>query len=143
ISANGQQVDCSAPTPPLQLGTVQGPVCHLPTHDSLKQLKTVLCYDGYMTPYNPASGTHCIGASYDRDHLDCEFDAAAQIENGARLSHCVTDQDWPVQVDTSGNESRQGIRCVSRDHLPFVGSIGDMEAILSQYQDLVKQSEQD
>ncbi|MBY8316330.1 bifunctional tRNA (5-methylaminomethyl-2-thiouridine)(34)-methyltransferase MnmD/FAD-dependent 5-carboxymethylaminomethyl-2-thiouridine(34) oxidoreductase MnmC [Vibrio fluvialis] len=143
ILANGHQFDGFAQTQSLPLGKVKGQVSHIPTNDTLKQLKTVLCYDGYMTPYNPASGTHCIGASYDRDHLDCEFDAAAQIENGARLSHCVTDQDWPAQVDTSGNESRQGIRCVSRDHLPFVGSIGDMEAILSQYQDLVKQSEQD
>ncbi|PUZ81227.1 bifunctional tRNA (5-methylaminomethyl-2-thiouridine)(34)-methyltransferase MnmD/FAD-dependent 5-carboxymethylaminomethyl-2-thiouridine(34) oxidoreductase MnmC, partial [Vibrio vulnificus] len=32
--------------------------------------------------------------------------------------------------------SRQGIRCVSRDHLPFVGNVGDFSAIKRQYADL-------
>ncbi|MCG6230648.1 bifunctional tRNA (5-methylaminomethyl-2-thiouridine)(34)-methyltransferase MnmD/FAD-dependent 5-carboxymethylaminomethyl-2-thiouridine(34) oxidoreductase MnmC [Vibrio furnissii] len=142
IVANGHQFDAFEQTQSLPLGKVKGQVSHIPTNDTLQQLRTVLCYDGYMTPNNPASGTHCIGASYDRTHLDCEFDPAAQIENGARLTKCIADQHWPTLVDTRDNASRQGIRCVSRDHLPFVGSIGNLDAILRQYHDLVHQDEQ-
>src|SRR5690606_11491262 len=109
---------------------------HVPTTDDLRQLNSVLCYDGYLTPHNPANQEHCIGASYDRLQLDTQFDPVAQKENGERLVKCVPKQAWPQQVDTTGNSSRQGIRCVSRDHLPFVGNIGDLQEINAQYQDL-------
>ncbi|MFA0724649.1 bifunctional tRNA (5-methylaminomethyl-2-thiouridine)(34)-methyltransferase MnmD/FAD-dependent 5-carboxymethylaminomethyl-2-thiouridine(34) oxidoreductase MnmC, partial [Vibrio sp. 10N.222.49.E5] len=34
------------------------------------------------------------------------------------------------------NLARQGIRSVSRDHLPFVGNVGNFESIKEQYQGL-------
>ncbi|WGY47560.1 bifunctional tRNA (5-methylaminomethyl-2-thiouridine)(34)-methyltransferase MnmD/FAD-dependent 5-carboxymethylaminomethyl-2-thiouridine(34) oxidoreductase MnmC [Vibrio sp. ABG19] len=137
IMANGHQFDAIEQTKLQPLGKVKGQVSHVPSNDTLRLLRSVLCYDGYMTPANPDTATHCIGASYDREHIDREFDAQAQTENGARLAKCVSTQSWPAQVDTSGNDSRQAIRCVSRDHLPFVGGIGQMAEILEQYQQLV------
>ncbi|WP_428771723.1 bifunctional tRNA (5-methylaminomethyl-2-thiouridine)(34)-methyltransferase MnmD/FAD-dependent 5-carboxymethylaminomethyl-2-thiouridine(34) oxidoreductase MnmC [Vibrio sp.] len=136
VVANGHQFSQWQQTQSIPLGQVKGQVSHIPTTDTLQQLKTVLCYDGYMTPHNPANMHHCIGASYDREHLDTEFDPFAQQSNGDKLAHCVPNQSWPGEVDTSGNLSRQGIRCVSRDHLPFVGNIGDFEQILQQYANL-------
>jgi tRNA 5-methylaminomethyl-2-thiouridine biosynthesis bifunctional protein len=91
-----------------------------------------------MTPVNPNNGHHCIGASYDRSHLDNIFDPVAQQENGDKLRKCVPNQTWPEQVDTSGELSRQGIRCVSRDHLPFVGNVGEFNAIKQEYAELHK-----
>ena len=109
---------------------------HIPTNSELSKLKTVLCYDGYMTPVNPNNGFHCIGASYDRENLNREFDPVAQQVNGDKLRKCVPEQSWPHQVDTSGNQSRQGIRCVSRDHLPFIGSVGDLDKTKQVYHNL-------
>ncbi|WP_333701945.1 FAD-dependent 5-carboxymethylaminomethyl-2-thiouridine(34) oxidoreductase MnmC, partial [Vibrio hepatarius] len=86
---------------------------------------------------------HCIGASYDRNHLDYEFDPAAQQDNGDKLRKCIPNQAWPEQVDTSGNQSRQGIRCVSRDHLPFVGNVGALEETKAVYKGLQTSTEQD
>ncbi|MCV6005593.1 bifunctional tRNA (5-methylaminomethyl-2-thiouridine)(34)-methyltransferase MnmD/FAD-dependent 5-carboxymethylaminomethyl-2-thiouridine(34) oxidoreductase MnmC, partial [Escherichia coli] len=75
----------------------------------------------------------CIGASYDRSHLDYEFDENAQKDNAEKLVKCVPNQTWAKEVDITDNQSRQGIRCVSRDHLPFVGNVGDFETIKTQY----------
>lgn len=138
VIANGHQFDQLEQSANIPLGQVKGQVSHIPTTDDLQQLKTVLCYDGYMTPVNPNNGHHCIGASYDRSHLDYEFDPAAQQDNGDKLRKCVPNPSWPNQVDTSGNLSRQGIRCVSRDHLPFVGNVGQLEQIKQVYAELHK-----
>jgi tRNA 5-methylaminomethyl-2-thiouridine biosynthesis bifunctional protein len=138
IVANGHQFSELEQTADVPLGQVKGQVSHIPTTNDLQKLKTVLCYDGYMTPVNPNNGHHCIGASYDRSHLDNIFDPVAQQENGDKLRKCVPNQTWPEQVDTSGELSRQGIRCVSRDHLPFVGNVGEFNAIKQEYAELHK-----
>jgi len=126
VIANGHEFQTFSQTADIPLGQVKGQVSHAPATETLSKLKSVLCYDGYMTPVNPNNQHLCIGASYDRRHLDTEFDANAQQENAEKLTQCVP----------SGNLSRQGIRCVSRDHLPFVGNVGDFSAIKRQYADL-------
>ncbi|ROV61591.1 bifunctional tRNA (5-methylaminomethyl-2-thiouridine)(34)-methyltransferase MnmD/FAD-dependent 5-carboxymethylaminomethyl-2-thiouridine(34) oxidoreductase MnmC [Vibrio ponticus] len=136
IIANGNEFASFAQSAFVPLGQVKGQVSHIPTTESLTQLKSVLCYDGYMTPVNPNNQHHCIGASYDRSQLNYEFDPVAQQDNGDKLRHCLPNQTWPNDVDTSSNQSRQGIRCVSRDHLPFVGNLGDFEQIKAVYADL-------
>ncbi|EJL6389291.1 bifunctional tRNA (5-methylaminomethyl-2-thiouridine)(34)-methyltransferase MnmD/FAD-dependent 5-carboxymethylaminomethyl-2-thiouridine(34) oxidoreductase MnmC [Vibrio vulnificus] len=136
VIANGHEFQTFSQTADIPLGQVKGQVSHAPATETLSKLKSVLCYDGYMTPVNPNNQHLCIGASYDRRHLDTEFDANAQQENAEKLTQCVPNQAWAKEVDTSGNLSRQGIRCVSRDHLPFVGNVGDFSAIKRQYADL-------
>ncbi|HAS6340285.1 TPA: bifunctional tRNA (5-methylaminomethyl-2-thiouridine)(34)-methyltransferase MnmD/FAD-dependent 5-carboxymethylaminomethyl-2-thiouridine(34) oxidoreductase MnmC [Vibrio vulnificus] len=136
VIANGHEFQTFSQTADIPLGQVKGQVSHAPATETLSKLKSVLCYDGYMTPVNPNNQHLCIGASYDRRHLDTEFDVNAQQENAEKLTQCVPNQEWAKEVDTSGNLSRQGIRCVSRDHLPFVGNVGDFSAIKRQYADL-------
>ena len=143
VIANGSEFRTLDQTANLQMGLVKGQISHVPATQTLSKLKTVLCYDGYMTPVNPKNQHLCIGASYDRSHLDYEFDLGAQKDNAEKLVKCLPNQAWTKDVDTSGNLSRQGIRCVSRDHLPFVGNIGDFETIKTQYVDLQSRQEQD
>lgn len=86
---------------------------------------------------------HCIGASYDRDNIDKEFDQIAQNENAEKLRNCVPNQAWTQDVDVSEGDSRQSIRCVSRDHLPFVGPVGRYDRIVTEYANLRDQTEAD
>ncbi|ENM5760467.1 bifunctional tRNA (5-methylaminomethyl-2-thiouridine)(34)-methyltransferase MnmD/FAD-dependent 5-carboxymethylaminomethyl-2-thiouridine(34) oxidoreductase MnmC [Vibrio mimicus] len=141
VIASGHQFDSVTQTAHLPLGKVKGQVSHIPTTDTLSKINSVLCYDGYMTPASQQNGHHCIGASYDRQHLDATFDPQAQRENAQKLIHCLPEQTWPLEVDISGNKSRQGVRCVSRDHLPFVGNVGEFTKITEQYRDLAQQTE--
>ncbi|HDY7526093.1 TPA: bifunctional tRNA (5-methylaminomethyl-2-thiouridine)(34)-methyltransferase MnmD/FAD-dependent 5-carboxymethylaminomethyl-2-thiouridine(34) oxidoreductase MnmC [Vibrio vulnificus] len=143
VIANGHEFQTFSQTADIPLGQVKGQVSHAPATETLSKLKSVLCYDGYMTPVNPNNQHLCIGASYDRRHLDTEFDVNAQQENAEKLTQCVPNQAWAKEVDTSSNLSRQGIRCVSRDHLPFVGNVGDFSAIKRQYADLQHTQEEE
>ncbi len=143
IIANGHEFQTLSQTADLPLGRVKGQVSHVPATETLSKLKSVLCYDGYMTPVSQHNQQLCIGASYDRNHIDYEFDANAQQDNADKLTKCLPNQTWTKEVDTTNNLSRQGIRCVSRDHLPFVGNVGDFNAIKSQYADLQNQKDEE
>ncbi|MBE8596906.1 bifunctional tRNA (5-methylaminomethyl-2-thiouridine)(34)-methyltransferase MnmD/FAD-dependent 5-carboxymethylaminomethyl-2-thiouridine(34) oxidoreductase MnmC [Xenorhabdus sp. BG5] len=136
IIANGHCLPQFEQTKKLPVTAVRGQVSHIPTTDSLSQLKSVLCYDGYMTPVNPNNQYHCIGASYQRNQLDTRYSSIEQQENRDRLLKCFPDVDWPQEVDISEEKSRQGIRCVIRDHMPMVGNVPVFSELMDKYANL-------
>jgi tRNA 5-methylaminomethyl-2-thiouridine biosynthesis bifunctional protein len=136
IIANGHRFSEFEQAKQIPAYSVRGQVSHIPTDDTLSTLKTVLCYDGYLTPQNTTTKTHCIGASYRRNSADLAFCETEHQDNKQRLVHCIPDVEWPKNVDISANQSRAGVRCASRDHLPFVGNICRYEALIEQYKDL-------
>lgn len=138
VVANGHRFTDFEQTKDIPATPVRGQVSHIPTTESLKNLKTVLCYDGYLTPENSKHQTHCIGASYDRRDLDLAFKESDQIENGERLRKCIPNETWPNDVNTSDNQARVGIRCASRDHLPFIGNVVRFEDMQEEYKNIYK-----
>ncbi|EIS66084.1 bifunctional tRNA (5-methylaminomethyl-2-thiouridine)(34)-methyltransferase MnmD/FAD-dependent 5-carboxymethylaminomethyl-2-thiouridine(34) oxidoreductase MnmC [Yersinia pestis] len=136
ILATGHRLPEWEQTHHLPLSAVRGQVSHIPTTPVLSQLQQVLCYDGYLTPVNPANQHHCIGASYQRGDIATDFRLTEQQENRERLLRCLPQVSWPQQVDVSDNQARCGVRCAIRDHLPMVGAVPDYAATLAQYQDL-------
>lgn len=127
VVAAGHQLPALLPFAELPLYPVRGQVSHVPTTAGLSQLKTVLCYDGYLTPAH--NGAHCIGASYGRNQTDLAYRADEQEQNRARLQACVPQQRWPAEVDVSGAQARVGVRCASRDHLPVAGPVARLTAL--------------
>lgn len=134
VVAAGHQLPALIPFAGLPLYPVRGQVSHVPTTASLRQLNTVLCYDGYLTPMH--NDHHCIGASYGRNQANLEFNAEEQAQNQARLQACLPAQAWPAEVDVSGNEARVAVRCASRDHLPVVGPIARLQGLADHYAQL-------
>ncbi|MDQ1884585.1 bifunctional tRNA (5-methylaminomethyl-2-thiouridine)(34)-methyltransferase MnmD/FAD-dependent 5-carboxymethylaminomethyl-2-thiouridine(34) oxidoreductase MnmC [Aeromonas salmonicida] len=134
VVAAGHQLPALIPFAELPLYPVRGQVSHVPTTATLSQLKTVLCYDGYLTPAHNAE--HCIGASYGRNQSTQAFSAEEQAQNQARLQACLSDQAWPAEVDVSSNEARVGVRCASRDHLPVAGPIARLAGLADHYAQL-------
>ena len=120
---------------------VGGQVSHIPSHGKLSNLKQVLCYDGYLTPASPQYQQHCIGASYHRGDSSTQYREADQQENRERLLHCLPEADWVNDVDTSAGEARCGVRCATRDHLPFIGALPDHARLLAQYAQLSQHPE--
>ncbi|MBL0668647.1 bifunctional tRNA (5-methylaminomethyl-2-thiouridine)(34)-methyltransferase MnmD/FAD-dependent 5-carboxymethylaminomethyl-2-thiouridine(34) oxidoreductase MnmC [Aeromonas jandaei] len=131
VVAAGHKLPALIPFAELPLYPVRGQVSHVPTSASLSRLNTVLCYDGYLTPAHNAH--HCIGASYGRNQTDLAFRAEEQRQNQARLQACLPQQNWPGEVDVSGNEARVGVRCASRDHLPVVGPVARLASLADHY----------
>jgi tRNA 5-methylaminomethyl-2-thiouridine biosynthesis bifunctional protein len=104
------------------LTKVKGQVTTVPSSKQLEKLRTVLCYEGYMTPKSSLDDGHRIGASYDKQNIDEEFDASVQQSNKEKLTHCLPNAKWTDEINVSHDNARQGIRSVSRDHLAFVGN---------------------
>ncbi len=127
VVAAGHQLPALLPFAELPLYPVRGQVSHVPTTAGLSQLKSVLCYDGYLTPAH--NGAHCIGASYGRNQTDLAYRTDEQEQNKARLQACVPQQRWPAEVDVSGAQARIGVRCASRDHLPVAGPVARLAAL--------------
>ncbi len=131
LVAAGHQLPTLLPFAELPLYPVRGQVSHVPTTPTLSQLKTVLCYDGYLTPAH--DGQHCIGASYGRNQSGADYSAEEQVQNQARLQACLPGETWPSEVDVSGGEARVGVRCASRDHLPVVGPVVRLTGLADHY----------
>ena len=136
VLANGHALQAIGQSRDLPVYAVAGQVSHVPTNAALNPLRTVLCYDGYLTPVSPNFATHCIGASYHRGETTTAFRADDQQENRQRLINCLPQVSWPTQVDVSADEARSGVRCATRDHLPMSGSVPDYAATLGEYADL-------
>ncbi|ENO8808600.1 bifunctional tRNA (5-methylaminomethyl-2-thiouridine)(34)-methyltransferase MnmD/FAD-dependent 5-carboxymethylaminomethyl-2-thiouridine(34) oxidoreductase MnmC [Photobacterium damselae] len=136
VIANGHRFTDFEQTANIPAYSVRGQVSHIPTNEQLGKLKTVLCYDGYLTPENPHSHTHCIGASYDRNSVDLTFSEQNQHDNRQRLIDCLPQAEWAKSVDVSDNQARVGVRCATRDHLPFMGNVCRYDELLTQYENL-------
>lgn len=141
VLANGHQINHFDQTLPLPVYSVAGQVSHIPTTPALSALRQVLCYDGYLTPQNPATHQHCIGASYHRGSEETAYREDDQQQNRQRLIDCFPDAAWAKEVDISEKAARCGVRCATRDHLPMVGNVPDYDATLAQYAALARQKD--
>ena len=142
VLANGHQISRFSQTSSLPVYSVAGQVSHIPTTPELAELKQVLCYDGYLTPQNPANQHHCIGASYHRGSEETAYSDEDQLQNRQRLIDCFPHAQWAKEVDVSGKEARCGVRCATRDHLPMVGNVPDYDATLVEYASLAEKKDE-
>ena len=135
VLANGHKLTEFEETQKLPLYPVRGQVSQIPTSENLLKLKTVLCYDGYLTPVDQAKTSHCIGASHVRDNATREFSLTEQQENQQKIQQNIP-EEWTKEVDTSGNLARIGVRCSVRDLTPMMGAVPHFSAQQTQYQNL-------
>ncbi len=133
VLATGHHLHQFPQTAHLPVYPVAGQVSHIPTTPGLQALRHVLCYDGYLTPHNPANQHHCIGASYHRGSDDVCYSDADQHRNRQRLIDCLPDAAWAQEVDIQAGEARNGVRCATRDHLPMVGNVPDYDTFMADY----------
>ncbi|MDU8924541.1 bifunctional tRNA (5-methylaminomethyl-2-thiouridine)(34)-methyltransferase MnmD/FAD-dependent 5-carboxymethylaminomethyl-2-thiouridine(34) oxidoreductase MnmC [Pasteurellaceae bacterium LIM206] len=136
VLANGHKLHRFEQTKHLPLYPVRGQVSQIATTEQLLKLKTVLCYDGYLTPVDAAKTSHCIGASHVRDCEDRRFSPIEQAENQAKIQQNLAAADWVKQVDTSDNKARVGVRCAVRDRIPMLGNVPDFARQTEQYQNI-------
>ncbi|USR63481.1 bifunctional tRNA (5-methylaminomethyl-2-thiouridine)(34)-methyltransferase MnmD/FAD-dependent 5-carboxymethylaminomethyl-2-thiouridine(34) oxidoreductase MnmC [Providencia stuartii] len=136
IIANGHKLRQYSQTVNLPINPVRGQVSHIPTTPTLQKLKNVLCFEGYLTPADNTGKQHCLGASYQRDHLDLDYNEEEQQANRQKLIDNLPDVSWPYEIDISHQQSRQGIRCVIRDHFPLLGNVPHYDQHLAAYHDL-------
>ncbi|WP_244952153.1 FAD-dependent 5-carboxymethylaminomethyl-2-thiouridine(34) oxidoreductase MnmC [Shewanella insulae] len=132
VLANGRHLTDFAQTAHLPISGFRGQVSHIPARAPLKDLKTVLCAHGYLTPAHDR--LHCTGASYVKDASNLDYSAVEQVENLDKIRTSYGD-DWTKAVDITGHSARVGVRMVTRDHAPMMGCAPDFEAISAAYVD--------
>ena len=135
ILANGYKITDFVQTEKLPLYPIRGQVSQIPTSENLLKLKSVLCYDGYLTPADQLKTSHCIGASHVRDNVDRHFSEQEQQENQQKLQQNIA-QPWTQDVDTLDNLARVGIRCSVRDLAPMIGNVPHFEQQQADYYNL-------
>ncbi len=139
VIANGYKLRQFTQTEYIPITPIRGQVSHIPTNPTLQKLKNVLCFEGYLTPADSSNEQHCLGASYQREHLDFDYSEEEQQGNKQKLIDNLPDLAWPHEIDVSQQRSRQGIRCVIRDHMPLVGNVPDYDKLMLIYKELPQQ----
>ncbi|WP_185976596.1 bifunctional tRNA (5-methylaminomethyl-2-thiouridine)(34)-methyltransferase MnmD/FAD-dependent 5-carboxymethylaminomethyl-2-thiouridine(34) oxidoreductase MnmC [Catenovulum sediminis] len=104
----------------LSLSPVRGQITHINSHASLKNLNTVLCHKGYLTP--ETNNLHCIGATYKHGQTDSQPTSQDNLSNLAlQKKHLPALSDELSEKNVSGE--RASIRSATPDHLPMCGLV--------------------
>jgi tRNA 5-methylaminomethyl-2-thiouridine biosynthesis bifunctional protein len=105
---------------PLPLVSVRGQITYLPI-DAINGLNSVVCRSSYVTP--PASGTVCIGASFDIGDPDPQPRLRDHVDNLKRLEEMLP--GTTPNFDPAALSGRVGFRATTPDRLPLVGTLPD------------------
>lgn len=136
VLANGHKLNEFEQTAKLPTYAVRGQVSQIPASENLLKLKTVLCYDGYLTPADQAKTSHCIGASHVRNCDDRRFSSEEQRQNQQKIQQNLAPADWLNEINTSDNIARQGVRCAVRDRIPLMGNVPDFNRQITDYKNI-------
>lgn len=124
----------------LPLSRIRGQVTSMPVTAGSSQLRTVVCYDGYVTP--AINGWHSIGATF--SHGDDE-EAARLVDdrqNLRRLQNVAPALYEALRIREPDGFARPvgraAFRCHTPDYLPVVGPVPDVDAFNRQYAPLRK-----
>ncbi|MFM2479583.1 bifunctional tRNA (5-methylaminomethyl-2-thiouridine)(34)-methyltransferase MnmD/FAD-dependent 5-carboxymethylaminomethyl-2-thiouridine(34) oxidoreductase MnmC [Celerinatantimonas sp. MCCC 1A17872] len=133
VLCNGHQITDIATCEKLPITPVRGQVTHLKSASPLSDLRTVLCYDGYLTPAHNHS--HCIGATYQRGRLERDLSDDDTHKNLAALRNCIT-QAWTENLNVDDSQGRAAVRATVRDHLPLMGPVPNIDMLTHEYPQL-------
>ena len=117
ILANG--VAAKDPLDWLPIHTVRGQISYVKANETSKNLKTNLCYGGYISA--PMNGIHAVGSTFQKwlTHTDIlEEDHQAIMENLA--------QNVPAIGSFEIAGGRAALRTASQDRFPVVGAADDV-----------------
>ena len=115
-------------TQDLALSAVRGQVNYQASTPLLAPLKTVVCYQGYLTP--AWQGLHCIGASYGRDQVNLGYNSLDEQEN---LHKLVATLPALAAIEQTQDSGRVSVRATCRDHFPMVGAAPNKAVQLRQF----------
>jgi tRNA 5-methylaminomethyl-2-thiouridine biosynthesis bifunctional protein len=127
VIATGHQAGRLLPEIPLEIQPVRGQLTYVRATGPF--IKRPLCYDGYAIPLGDSQ--YCIGASYDRHSTEASLRGTDHESNLRSLQQAVKEFDY--DAITGG---RVAFRASSRDHLPLVGAVPDIDYYVQHYSDL-------
>lgn len=109
------------PTSHLPLQAVRGQISVAPASAYSRQLQTVLCTDGYISPV--IDGQHCLGATFSPDDSGLDIRDEDHMSNMAMLKRISPDLQQSLETDQL--QGRAALRVATPDYLPLVGAVMD------------------
>ncbi len=107
---------------------IRGQVSETFANERLKELKSVLCADAYLTPM--VKNLNILGASHKRDNDNFDFSMQEQEQNFEKIEH-----NLGLALNRS-ETGRVAIRCALRDRMPCVGLVANFEKQKDQFNKL-------
>ncbi|WP_028241847.1 bifunctional tRNA (5-methylaminomethyl-2-thiouridine)(34)-methyltransferase MnmD/FAD-dependent 5-carboxymethylaminomethyl-2-thiouridine(34) oxidoreductase MnmC [Stutzerimonas azotifigens] len=127
----------------LPLKRIRGQITRLPASPASRELRTVLCAEGYVAPVR--GGEHTLGASFEFERQDCTPSEAEHRSNLELLRAISMELAGRLNVDDLAPgmlDGRVAFRCTTPDYLPLVGPLADAEAFATTYAVLGKDARQ-
>lgn len=116
VAANGTSARLFTDAP---MEPVRGQVTFARADEAMPELRTNLCYGGYLG--TARDGLYTVGATFQRGQDDMTTRAADDAENIAKLAAVMPD----VAARLTPVSSRAAVRCAARDRFPVAGLAGE------------------
>lgn len=131
IAANGCGARKWDTTAFLPLKPVSGQISIVPASTASKNLKTVICHDGYISPALP-DGTHCLGATFHPGEEELT-ESIGDHEANYLLQQQYLPELMASMKAISAWHGRVSTRCQSPDYLPIAGPVADINSFKQCY----------
>ncbi|MDZ4097685.1 MAG: FAD-dependent 5-carboxymethylaminomethyl-2-thiouridine(34) oxidoreductase MnmC, partial [Methylophilaceae bacterium] len=115
-----------AQTAHLPLQAVRGQISLAPATPESRQLRTVLCTNGYVCP--AIHDQHCIGATFSPDDTLLDIREEDHAENMAMLNAMST--ALADCFEGMALQGRASLRAATPDYLPLVGMVIDQDELI-------------
>lgn len=127
VVANAVDAVRLLPDVKLPLYTMRGQVSHVAATEASKPLRAIVCYGGYISP--AVDGVHSVGATYDRQRVDCTVDDAGHAHNITECASNISSLGF-TPIDASHIVGgRAALRTMSRDRLPIFGEVAGCDGL--------------
>lgn len=123
----------------LKLKRIRGQISRLPATAASRELRTVLCAEGYVAPTR--HNEHTLGASFNFQRDDLELSAAEHADNLGMLrqiSPTLAQALHGDQIDPASLGGRAAFRSTTPDYLPLIGPLVNATAFNAAYAALGK-----
>ncbi|MBN8521956.1 MAG: tRNA (5-methylaminomethyl-2-thiouridine)(34)-methyltransferase MnmD [Alphaproteobacteria bacterium] len=113
-----QAIDALDIYPDLPIHTVRGQITYVQPNEVSANLRTNLCYGGYISSAH--EGEHVIGSSFQRWLSHTVVMSEDDMDNITKLNQAV-----PSLGEFKPKNARAALRCSSRDRFPMIGKKDD------------------
>src|SRR5450830_642759 len=127
ILANANQANQFGISSHLSLQAVRGQISLLPLQTEVKDIKTVICTDGYVSP--AANGRNALGATFSPNDMALDVRDTDHLANLNMLKKIAPEFYQKTQAAIPSISGRAALRAATIDYLPMAGPLLDHCAI--------------
>ncbi|HEY0269206.1 MAG TPA: bifunctional tRNA (5-methylaminomethyl-2-thiouridine)(34)-methyltransferase MnmD/FAD-dependent 5-carboxymethylaminomethyl-2-thiouridine(34) oxidoreductase MnmC [Methyloradius sp.] len=128
ILANANEANKFSVSSHLCLQAVRGQISLLPHQAGVKDIKTVICTDGYISP--SANGQNALGATFSPNDIELDVRDTDHQANLNMLKKMAPQFHQDAQAALQSITGRAALRAATIDYLPMAGPLLDHHALI-------------